>query len=119
ALAALVAPLRAPAPLRLLGASALLASCAFAGDPQAMLIAALFGAALALYEERAFRHVAAWGLFALVLSLPVALPAAAQLAHSSRSALAPIEREAWTTPLLRLLGLLVPRMFVGTEAATA
>ncbi len=119
AVAALIACLRAPSPLRLLLASALLASCAFAGDPQAMLVAALIGAALAAAEERPWRQVAAWAALALVLSLPVALPALAQLARSSRSAMAGAERAAFATPALRLLGLLVPHIFDGTEAETA
>jgi len=119
ALAALIAHLRAPSPLQLLFASALLASCAFAGDPQAMLIGAIFGAALAAREERPWPKVAAWAAVALVLSLPAALPAAAQLARSSRSSIAASERGAFATSAPRLLGLLVPRVFDGTEAETA
>jgi hypothetical protein len=119
ALAALLAHLRAPSPLKLLGASALLASCAFAGDPQSMLVAALFGVALAAHEEKPYLQVSAWAALGLVLSLPVALPAAAQLEHSARSALSGSERGALSVLLPRLLGLLVPRIFDGTEAATA
>ena len=119
AIAALLWLLESPSPRRLLGAAAALALCAYAGDPQSMLVAALGGCALAWQRLRSRRVwlTFAWAAAALVLALPVALPAAAQLARSSREAGAAsdLERGAFSTPPLRLLGLAVPFAFDGAE----
>lgn len=119
ALAALLWLLRAPSPLRLLGAAAVLSLCAYAGDPQSMLLAALAGLVLTWQQKRLQRApwLLAWAAAALLLSLPVALPAVVQLARSPRGAgaVSLAERGAFSTTPLRLLGLAIPIALDGQE----
>lgn len=112
ALAALLWLLREPSPRRLLVAATALALCAYAGDPQSMLIAAIAGLVLTWQQGRLRRSawLLAWGAVALVLALPVALPAAVQLGRSTRGqgAASRLERSSFSTTPLRMLGLAVP-----------
>ncbi|HEY2031830.1 MAG TPA: YfhO family protein [Myxococcales bacterium] len=105
---------------RLAAAAILLALCAYAGEPQSMLMGGLIGAvyavALALSRRqlqwKTFGAIAAWGGLALAFSAPVALPAAAKLAHSTRKeGLTPYELSKFSVSPLRLPGLFVPSAF--------
>jgi hypothetical protein len=102
-----------PSALRLLGASWLLALCAYAGDPQSLGIAILIGV---LWKLRSWRLAALWALCGVLLAAPVALPAAAQLRRSARiEGLDVRETQSFSTAPLRLFGLLVPRAFDAQE----
>ena len=116
-------------PSRLLWAAFALALPALAGDPQSMLIAGVIGAALVMVRavgggdpapvrERLRRGVraglitAAWGLCALGLSAPIALPAAARLRDSGRGkGVSAVEQAMFLVTPPRLAGYLVPKAF--------
>jgi hypothetical protein len=115
-----VAFLDEPRPGRLLAAAALLALCAYGGEPQSMLmgglIGATFGVARAVARRkqvwRAVGATAAWGVLALGLAAPVALPALSTLQQSPRAhGLSRTELEKFATSPLRLPGIFVPRAF--------
>jgi hypothetical protein len=103
---------------RLLAASALLALCAYAGEPQSMLLGGLIGGGFAVARALSRRRglagavlsVAAWGGLALALSAPVALPAAAQVAQRSKG-LERSELERFAESPRRLPGLIIPGGF--------
>lgn len=120
ALERFVALLDRPSRTRLLAASALLALCAYAGEPQSMLMCGVIGAAFALSRAvsrgerpwRSARLLFAWGALALALAAPVALPAAYQLGRSSRAAgLTQYELQRFSVPPARFPGLFVARAF--------
>jgi hypothetical protein len=109
-----------PSPGRFAWAGAAVALIAYAGEPQAMLIAGLLSGAWALalaFPERrlALRNlglVAACGALALAFSAPAVFPAVVELRHSTRGGpLSEKERAAFANHPLRLAGLLVPRAF--------
>jgi hypothetical protein len=120
ALERFIALLESPSRGRLLAASALLALCAYGGEPQSMLMCGLIGSAFAVARalsrrEKPWRTVAliaAWGGLAVALSAPVALPAAHQFSRSTRGAgLSAYERQRFSVSPRRLPGLFVPRAF--------
>jgi hypothetical protein len=120
AVAALFWCLRQLSPLRLLAASALLALCAYAGDPQSLGLAILTGSfwAVARERRRGLKAAAAWALCGLCLSAPVALPGFLQLRRSARvEGMTARETAAFSTLPVRLLGLLVPHAFDEQEPA--
>lgn len=114
--------LERPAPLRLLLAAALLASCVLAGEPQSALLAGLLGGLWTLARgllgadtagarERLGRTargaglVALWGACALCLAAPAVLPALPRIRASSRTeALTAAERENFYVSPRRLPG---------------
>lgn len=115
-----LAYLERPSRGRLAAAAILLALCAYAGEPQSMLMGGVIGAAYAVAQAlsrrklqwRTFAPIAAWGGLALAFSAPVALPAAAKLAHSTRKeGLTPYELSRFSVSPLRLPGLFVPSAF--------
>jgi hypothetical protein len=109
-----------PTPKRLLVAAALLAMCAFAGDPQSFGFAILIGAAWVFARERlrGLKRAALWALCGLLLSAPVALPGAFQLTRSPRSGGASAREVAsFATAPVRLFGLVVPHAFDQQEPA--
>ncbi|HEY2031235.1 MAG TPA: YfhO family protein [Myxococcales bacterium] len=100
-----------PSPLRLLAASALLASCGFAGDPQSMGLAILAGLAWAAVR-RSLRPALSWAACGLLLSAPVALPAFVQLQRSARGeGVTARESASFSTAPVRLFGLVVGHAF--------
>src|SRR3954469_6624560 len=111
--------LRAPSARRLLGSAFALALCAYGGDPQSFGIAilvALVLAPLAAPRGRRVAHVLAWAACGFLLCAPGALPAVPQLQRSERRAgVSDAERTMFSAPPARLLGLLVPAAFDGTE----
>jgi len=120
ALERFIALLDKPSRGRLLAAAALLALCAYAGEPQSMLMGGLIGAAFAVARAlsrrgslpRAAGLAAAWGALALALSAPVALPAASQLLRSKRAAgVNAIELKLFAVSPRRLPGLFLPNAF--------
>ena len=117
---AVIAFVAAPAARRFAWAGAAVALIAYAGEPQAMLIAGLLSGAWALAlafpdRRRSLRNLgltAACGALAIAFSAPVVLPALAELRHSTRSGpLSEKERAAFANHPLRLAGFLVPRAF--------
>jgi len=99
---------------------AAVALIAYAGEPQAMLIAGLLSGAwalaLAIPDPRAvvrsLLRVASCGLLAVAFSAPAVFPAVVELRRSDRGApLSERERVAFANHPLRLVGLLVPRAF--------
>jgi hypothetical protein len=109
-----------PTPKRLLGAAALLALCAFAGDPQSFGFAILIGVAWAFARERlrGLKRAALWASCGLLLSAPVALPGAFQLLRSPRGGGASArEIASFATAPARLFGLVVPHAFDQQESA--
>ena len=115
ALAALLHLCDAPSPLRLLTSGAALSLCAYAGDPQSLGLAILLGAIWAALRS-SLRPALFWAATGLLLSLPVALPAAVQLSRSQRlHGPGPAEATAFATSPARLLGLFVPHAFDGDE----
>ena len=111
---------------RLLAASALLALCAYGGEPQSMLMGGLIGAAFVLARAishraglvRAIGLVAAWGALAAALSAPVALPALSQLRRSNRAGgLTRIEQTHFSLSPKRLPGFALPNAFDDSPAA--
>ena len=93
ALERFIALLDRPARGKLVAAAALLALCAYGGEPQSMLICGLIGAAFAIARAISRKQkllqsaglTAAWGALALALSAPAALPALAHLRRSERA----------------------------------
>jgi Bacterial membrane protein YfhO len=112
-----------PSPSRLLAASALLALCAYGGEPQSMLMGGLIGAAYVVFLRRAglvraIALAAAWGALAVAVSAPVTLPAAAQLLRSTRAAgLSRRDQVAFALSPRRLPGLVLPDAFDDSPAA--
>jgi len=123
ALERFIAFLDKPSRARLVAAAALLALCAYGGEPQSMLMCGVIGSAFAVSRAlsrgaglgRAAYLIAAWGALAAALAAPVALPAAAQLARSTRAAgLSRYELTRFSVSPRRLPGLFVPRAFDDT-----
>jgi hypothetical protein len=137
-----------PGPGRLLAASAGLASCVWAGDPQSAYVAALIGggylaarpllgAASAAGEARPVQLsaelrpralgllrslglAAAWAASALVFAAPSLAPALPSLARSARRAgLTAEERGAYNVQPLRLLTYLLPQTLDSTLGGSA
>lgn len=117
---AVLGMVEAPSLKRLAWAGAALALIAYAGEPQAMLIAGLLSGAWALGlafpdPRRAARNlalVASCGALALAFSAPAVFPAAVELRRSSRAdPITEKERAVFANHPLRLAGLLVPRAF--------
>ena len=105
---------------RLLAASALLALCAYAGDPQSLGLCILIGGAWMFVRDRVsgLRFAALWTLCGLLLSAPVALPGFLQLQRSERAAgVTEQETASFSTTPARLWGLLVPHAFDQQETA--
>ena len=120
AIDAVVGFVEAPSVKRFAWAAAALALIAYAGEPQAVLIAGLLsgGWSLALgYPAwrpmaRNLARVACCGALALAFSAPVVFPALVELRRSSRSGpLTEKERTVFANHPFRLAGLLVPRAF--------
>jgi hypothetical protein len=138
AIAGFLAFEEAPSAPRLLWAASALALAAYAGDPQSMLIAGVIGTALVVVRAvaadgpagadaatvkgvvagrlargaRAGLRAALWGILALALSAPAALPAAARLPDSDRSdGIGDRSRRSFLVTPTRLPGYLVPRAF--------
>jgi hypothetical protein len=109
----------APSARRFAWAGAALALIAYAGEPQALLIAGALSLAWALAlggtARGAARHLAlvgCCGALALLLSAPAVLPAFTQLQRSERAeGITAADRSAFANHPARLLGLLVPRAF--------
>ncbi len=116
----------APSAGRFAWAGAAVALIAFAGEPQAMLMAGLIAGAWALAAggtprgaARNVGLVAASGALALAFSAPAVLPALTQLRRSNRAApLTERERAIFANHPFRLAGLLVPRAFDDTPEVT-
>jgi hypothetical protein len=117
---AVLGMVEAPSLKRLAWAGVALALIAYAGEPQAMLIAGLLAGAWALGlafpdPRRAARNlalVASCGALALAFSAPAVFPAAVELRRSSRAdPITEKERAVFANHPLRLAGLLVPRAF--------
>jgi Bacterial membrane protein YfhO len=107
--------------LRLLAASALLALCAYAGDPQSLGLCILIGGAWMFVRSRVsgLRFAALWALCGLLLSAPVALPGFLQLQRSARAdGVSAQETASFSTTPARLWGLLVPHAFDQQETAS-
>ncbi|HEX4386316.1 MAG TPA: YfhO family protein [Myxococcales bacterium] len=119
ALERFVAFLDKPSRGKLVAASALLALCAYGGEPQSMLMGGLIGAAFALsFRPRALGLVAAWGALAVALSAPVALPAASQLLRSKRAGgVNAKETKHFAVSPWRLPGFVLPNAFDDSPAA--
>ncbi len=107
-----------PSVKRLAWAGAAVALIAYAGEPQAMLIAGLLSGAWAFglgvpQAARAARNVAlvaCCGALAIAFSAPAVFPAIVELRHSSRGGpLTDRERAVFANHPLRLAGLLIPR----------
>lgn len=120
AVEAVIGFVEAPSVRRLAWAGAAVALIAYAGEPQAMLIAGLLSGAWALAlgwpePRRAARNlalVAGCGALAIAFSAPAVFPAIVELRHSSRGdPLTDRERAVFANHPLRLAGLLVPRAF--------
>lgn len=120
AIDAVVAFVEAPSVPRVAWAGAAVALIAYAGEPQAMLIAGLLCGAWAIalgFPEwrRALRNlglVACCGALALAFSAPAVFPAVVELRRSNRAGpLSERERSSFANHPLRLAGLLVPRAF--------
>ena len=126
--------LERPSPARLAAACALLALCALAGEPESMLFAGLLGGvwagARALAPSaaspagasrgralsRALGLAAVWGLLALALSGPAALPALARLRGSERAeGISAQQRRIFSLHPARLAGLAIARAFDDLE----
>jgi hypothetical protein len=110
----------APSLKRFAWAGGALALIAYAGEPQAMLIAGLlsgaWGLALGLPSWRRLARNLGWiaccGALALAFSAPAVFPAVVELRRSSRAnPFTEKERAAFANHPLRLAGLLVPRAF--------
>ncbi len=106
----------------LLWAAAALALAGYAGEPQSMLLAGLIGGVWAILRgagmdgirgaARGAGLVVSWGVIAVCLAAPVALPAVVQLRRSTRfSGVTAEEREMFANDPARLIGLFVPRAF--------
>ena len=117
---AVVGMVEAPSLKRIAWAGVALALIAYAGEPQAMLIAGLLSGAWALglaYPDprRAARNlalVASCGALALAFSAPAVFPAIVELRRSNRGdPITEKERAVFANHPLRLAGLLVPRAF--------
>jgi hypothetical protein len=117
---AVLGVVEAPSIKRLAWAGAALALIAYAGEPQAMLIAGLLSGAWALGlafpdRRRTLRNlalVASCGALALAFSAPAVFPAVVELRRSTRAdPITEKERAAFANDPLRLAGLLVPRAF--------
>ncbi len=120
AIDAVIGCVEAPSAGRLGWGGAAVALIAYAGEPQAMLIAGLLSGAWALFlafpdPRRALRNlgmVAGCGAVAIAFSAPAVFPAAVELRRSSRAGpLTDRERATFANHPLRLAGLLVPRAF--------
>jgi hypothetical protein len=120
ALERFIAALDKPSPGKLLAAAALLALCAYAGEPQSMLMCGLVGAAFAIARslsrkagfKRAVGLTAAWGALAAALSAPVSLPAAERLLRGERAfGLTRSEQTTFALSPRRLPGLFLQRGF--------
>jgi len=108
-----------PGALRLLAASAILASCAFAGDPQSLGLAIVLGVVWAALR-RSLRPALLWALCGVLLSAPVALPAFVQLQRSARGqGLDAREAASFSTAPVRLFGLVVGHAFDQQEPPEA
>jgi len=117
---AVLGVVEAPSIRRLAWAGAALALIAYAGEPQAMLIAGLLSGAWALGLafpdwRRAARNlglVASCGVLAIAFSAPAVFPAVVELRRSTRAdPITEKERGVFANHPLRLAGLLVPRAF--------
>ncbi|HEX4386288.1 MAG TPA: YfhO family protein [Myxococcales bacterium] len=94
ALERFIALLDKPTKGKLIAAAAMLALCAYGGEPQSMLMCGVIGSAFAVARAisrkqnlvRAIGLIAAWGALAAALAAPVALPAAERLSHGDRAA---------------------------------
>ncbi len=139
-----LAYLERPTTGRLAAASTLLALAAYGGEPQSMLFAGLIGAAWAIARplfsrfSRATagargpatptlrgvlsgaRDAVLWAAVALLLSAPVALPAALQLARSNRAeGLSAEEKLRFFVPPQRLAGLFLSGAFDDSPEVSA
>jgi hypothetical protein len=123
ALERFIAFLDKPSRGRLIAAAALLALCAYGGEPQSMLMGGLIGAAFALVFRRGglprtLGFVAAWGALAVALSAPVALPAASQLLRSKRAGgVDALEMTLFAISPRRLPGFFLPNAFDDSPSA--
>jgi hypothetical protein len=119
ALAATAPGLDRPTPLRLLLASSCFAVLFFAGDPQSVVVAALFGLALALAPKDGRERARA--LVSLVAVLTVsALFAGVQLlpsveAFAPRLEAVTVDHGKWSFPALRILELGLANPYVETS----
>jgi hypothetical protein len=118
ALELLLAFLENKRPLALLLGAAALASCTWAGDPQAMLFTGYIGLGGALQWglprrqiTRAIGLTALWGACAAFLSLPAVLPVLPQLTNSSRSGARLNPLDDFALRPLRLAGVALPWAF--------
>jgi hypothetical protein len=120
ALERFIALLDKPAKGKLIAAAALLALCAYGGEPQSMLMCGLIGSAFAVARAisrkqnllRAVGLIAAWGALAAALAAPVALPAAERLSHGDRAAgLTRYEQTHFSLNPRRLPGLFLQEGF--------
>ena len=122
--------LERPRPARLAGAAAALSLCAYAGDPQSMLLAGLIGTAWAVAQPlsrsavrlalRGAALAALWGACAVGLAAPAALPAAAMLSRSSRAGgVGEGERNRFFVTPARFAGLALARAFDDAPELTA
>jgi hypothetical protein len=118
ALERLLAWLEDRRPLTLLCGAAALASCTWAGDPQAMLFGGYLGLAGALQwgiqrkkAREAFALTALWGSCALLLCLPAVLPALSRLRQDDRLSGTSKALENFAVPPLRLAGVALPWSF--------
>ena len=109
-----------PSAKRLAWGGAAVALIAYAGEPQAMLIAGLLSGAWALAaglpqlrtSARNVGLVACCGAVALLFAAPAVFPAIAELRRSNRSGpLSEKEQVVFANHPFRLAGLLVPRAF--------
>ena len=134
ACAALLWVCERPSPMRLLGASTLLALCNYSGEPQSALFAGVIGAACALGLSqsdlepgasrrdrlrrlgRALGWTALWGAAALALAMPAVLPGGLR-AHASKrwSGLSDEERTLFSVHPFRLAALAIPLAFDDTD----
>jgi hypothetical protein len=105
---------------RLAWAGASVALIAYAGEPQAMLIAGLLSGAWALAlgfpgwrpALRNVGRVACVGALAIAFSAPAVFPAVIELRRSTRAGPATdLEKATFANHPLRLAGMLVPRVF--------
>jgi hypothetical protein len=108
-------------PLTLLCGAAALASCSWAGDPQAMLFGGYIGLGGALQwgvkrklAGKAFALTALWGACALLLSSPSFLPAVPRFAASARTSGTPESLDDFALRPLRLAGVALPWAFDDT-----
>jgi len=110
----------APSLKRFAWSGAAVALIAYAGEPQAMLIAGLLSGVWALAlglpgwrrPARNLGWVACCGALAIAFSAPVVFPAIVELRRSSRAnPFSDKERAAFANHPLRLAGFLVPRAF--------